>query len=102
MENGPREFGLVAILKRRWIVLVALALLGTIAGAILTPVILRRQGTPERLRSKAPATEASSPNVVSEGEYRSENLRVQFRKPEPTGEEEETSGPAPRNDGLMY
>ncbi len=100
--NDPREFGLVATLKRRWIVLVALALLGTIAGAILTPVILRRQGTPERLRSQEPAEEATSPTVVPEGEYSTENLRVQFRKPEPTGEEDEASGPAPRNDGLMY
>lgn len=100
--DGPRKSGLVEILKRRWIVFVALALIGGTAGAFLTSVIVRRQGTPERLRSKEPTAEAPVPNALPEGEYRSENLRVQFRKPEPTGEEEEDPGPAPRNDGLMY
>lgn len=94
--------GFVAILRRRWLVLVALAILGTIAGAVVTPIILRRQGTPDRLRSQEPPAEATSPRTVPEGEYRSENLRTQFRKPEPSGEEEEDTSPAPRDDGLMY
>jgi len=84
MKEWPR--------RRRWLLWGAMALLGAVAGAFLVRWRLRNEGVPERMRSDERAKQASPPSL--DDEYRSENLRVQFRRPEKAADEEEVAPPS--------
>lgn len=74
--------GLGARIRRLWYVWIAVALVGGIGGAFAAPFVLRKSSTPERLRSKAAATEAEQkPALETDGRtFETENTRIQFRK----------------------
>jgi len=78
----------------------ALAILGGIGGAFAAPYLIRRQATPERLRSKESNEKERRSGLETErgkGVFETDNTRVQFRRPEKSSDGEKGTDPSDPN-----